>query len=201
MLQVIHRILGLLEGRDLSRQEMSRLHSEVLYLEEDLEELVTHNASLESEIENLRTAEMARSVAEVFHEEKPHRAGIYGWMRSMNGSLTNEKSVLMTIIKTLLFTGIWPMMWYLLTRPHMTLFPSFFYIFYVGGSFLFAIASPVFLEVGGVHLCNIYPNIRPLKLLVIAASIAYLCYIIWIMFMRDMTVFDYIHRAMTTPLS
>jgi hypothetical protein len=134
-------------------------------------------------------------------EEKRQGSGVYDWIMFMVRSLTGADRVSIIIIETIIYAGIWPVAWYMLTLPKMTEFLSIFYIAYIAGSFLFAIASPAFLALGCVRLCNIDPDMRPLKLLVIPASIAYFCYIIWTMFMRDMTVFNYIYRAMTTPLS
>jgi hypothetical protein len=39
MLQLVRRIVELVEGRKLSPEEISQLHSEALYLEKDLEGL------------------------------------------------------------------------------------------------------------------------------------------------------------------
>ena len=133
--------------------------------------------------------------------EKRKRSDVYDWIGSMIRSLLSEKRPSTIIIETIIYAGIWPVAWYLLTMWPMTEFVSIFYFGYIAGSFLFAIGSPAFLALGLVHLCNIDPDMRPFKLLVIPASIAYFCYIVWTMFMRDMTVFDYIRHAMTAPLS
>jgi hypothetical protein len=131
-------------------------------------------------------------------EDKRKRSNVYDWIGSMIRSLASADRASTIIIETIIFAGIWPVAWYLLTMWPMTEFVSIFYFGYIAGSFLFAIVSPALLAFGLVRLCNIDPDMRPFKLLVIPASIAYFYYIIWSMFMRDMTVFDYIIRITTT---
>ena len=83
-LQLVRRIVELVEGRELSPQETSRLHSEVLYLEKDLKELLDQITSLEKEFENLyhdlSMAERAKIEAEMAGEKARHRSTVYSWI-------------------------------------------------------------------------------------------------------------------------
>jgi hypothetical protein len=106
--------------------------------------------------------------------------------------------IIAAIVVGVLGGGIWLVAWHLLTLWPMTEVVSMFYIFYIAGSFLFAIVSPVLLAVGLLQLCKLVPNMLDLEALAVLAGIAYFCYIIWTMFLREWTVFGYIYRIMTT---
>jgi len=91
MLETIHWITELAKQKELSPQEASRLHSEVQYLEKDIEDLCHQIDSMEKKIQSMEKeiSDMSYDViiAKTTGEEKRRRSHISIWIMLLIGGM------------------------------------------------------------------------------------------------------------------